>query len=134
METHKKYHRLTAFEREEISLGLARRESMATIAGGLGRETSTICREVARNKLESGYRAFCADNQAIERASCRRRGKSRLATEDVLRAYVHKKLKKRWSPRQIVKHLEEEYRFDMARRVSHETIYKYIYVLSRGSL
>ena len=38
---------------------------MASIAGGLGRETSTICREVARNKLESGYRAFCADNQPL---------------------------------------------------------------------
>jgi IS30 family transposase len=79
METPKKYHRLTAFEREEISLGLARRESMATIAGGLGRETSTICQEVARNKLESGYRAFSADNRAIERASSRHQGKSRIA-------------------------------------------------------
>jgi len=134
MEKQKKYQRLTCFEREEISRGLARKESMATIAGGLGRETSTICREVARNKLESGYRAFSADNRAVVRASCRRRGKSRLVREKDLRAYVHKKLKKRWSPRQIVKHLEEEYPFDMAMRVSHETIYKYIYVLPRGSL
>jgi len=134
METLKKYHRLTAFEREEISRGLARRESMATIAGCLGRETSTICREVARNSVKSGYRAFSADHRAIERASCRRRGKNRLATEDALRIYVHKKLKKRWSPRQIVKRLEEEYPFDTAMRVSHETIYRYIYVLPRGSL
>ena len=134
METLKKYHRLTSFEREEISRGLARRESMATIAGGLGRETSTICREVARNSVKSGYRAFSADNQAIERASSRRGGKNRIAREDALRIYVHEKLKKRWSPRQIVKRLEEEYPFDMAMRVSHETIYQYIYVLPRGSL
>ncbi len=128
METPKKYHRLTAFEREEISRGLAQGESMATIGGCLGRETSTICREVARNRLESGDRAFSADNRAIERAPCRRRGKSRLATVDALRAYVHKKLKKRWLSRQIAKRMEEEYRFDMAMRVSHETIYRYIYV------
>jgi len=64
---------------------------MATIAGGLGRETSTITREVARNRLESGYRAFSADNQAVERASSRRRGKNRLAREKELPAYVHKK-------------------------------------------
>jgi IS30 family transposase len=111
-----------------------RGQGQATIAGGLGRETSTICREVARNSVKSGYRAFSADNQAIERASSRRAGKNRIAREDALRAYVHKKLKKRWSPRQIVKRLEEEYPFDMAMRVSHETIYQYIYVLPRGSL
>jgi len=134
MKTQKKYYRLTSFEREEISRGLAQGESMATIGGCLRRETSTISREVARNRLNSGYRAFSADNRAIERASCRHRGKSRIAREDALRIYVHEKLKKRWSPRQIVKRLEEEYRFDMAMRVSHETIYQYIYVLPRGSL
>jgi len=79
METPKKYHRLTAFEREEISLGLARRESMATIGGCLGRETSTICREVVRNRPNSRYRAFSADNWVVERASSRRRGKNRFA-------------------------------------------------------
>ena len=128
MKTPKEYHRLTSFEREEISRGLAQGESMATIGGCLGRETSTISREVAGNRLNSGYRAFSADNRAIERASWRRRGKNRLAREDDLRTYVHEKLKKRWSPRQIVKRMEEEYRFDMAMRVSHETIYRYIYV------
>jgi len=107
---------------------------MATIAGGLGRETSTITREVARNSVKNGYRTFSADNQAIERASSRRGGKNRLAREHDLRIYVHKKPKKRWSPRQIVKRLEEEYPFDMTMRVSHETIYQYIYVLPRGSL
>ena len=97
---------------------------MATIGGGLGRETSTICREVARNRLESGYRAFSADHRAIERASCRRRGKNRIVQEDDLRIYVHEKLKKRWSPRQIAKRIEEDYPFDMAMRVSHDTIYR----------
>jgi len=123
-----------SFEREEISRGLAQGESMATIGGCLGRETSTISREVTRNRLNSGYRAFSADNRAIECASSRRRGRNRLVRDDDLRTYVHEKLKKRWSPRQIVKRMEEEYRFDMAMRVSHETIYRYIYVLPRGSL
>jgi len=58
---------------------------MATIGGGLGRETCTICREVVRNSLDSGYRAFFADHRAIERVSCRRRGKSRLVREKDLR-------------------------------------------------
>jgi len=52
METLKKYHRLTSFEREEISRGSARGANMRTIGGCLGRETSTICREVARNSLK----------------------------------------------------------------------------------
>jgi len=134
MKTRKKCHRLTSFEREEISRGLAQRESVATIGGCLRRETSTISREVDRNRLNSGYRAFSADNRAIECSFWRRWDKNRLAQEDDLRIYVHAKLKKRWSPHQIVKRMEEEYRFDMAMRVSHETIYRYIYVLPRGSL
>jgi len=89
METQKKYRRLTSFEREEISRGFAQGESMATIGGCLGRETSTISREVARNRLESRNRAFSADNRVIERASWRRRGKNRLAREHDLGTYVH---------------------------------------------
>ena len=90
---------------------------MATIGGCLGRASSIISREVARNRLSSGYRAFSADNRAFEHVPSRLRGKNRLARERDLRAYVHEKLKKRWSPRQIVKCIEEEYRFDMAMRL-----------------
>lgn len=70
----------------------------------------------------------------MERASSRRNGKSRLAHEDRLRRYVMQKLRKRWSPREIVTRMQEEYSLDMTMRISHEAIYRYIYVLPRGSL
>lgn len=95
---------------------------------------STIVREVRRNSGESGYRAFSAHRRSHERASSRKYGKSRLANEDRLRRYVTEKLRKRWSPREIVKRLKEEYPSAMCMRISHESIYRYIYVLPRGSL
>ena len=70
----------------------------------------------------------------MERASSRRNGKSRLKYEEQLRIYVIEKLKKCWSPREIVKRIQEEYPLDMTMRISHEAIYRYIYVLPRGSL
>ena len=87
-----------------------------------------------RNSGRSGYRAFSAGRHAKERASSRRNGKNRLAGEDQLRIYVVEKLKKHWSPREIVIRMQEEYPHDMAMRISHEAIYRYIYVLPRGSL
>lgn len=107
---------------------------MSAIAERLGREASTISREVGRNSGTSAYRAFSAGNHAKERASSRRSGKSRMANEDYLRRYVIKNLQKHWSPREIVKWMEEEYPLDMTMRISHEAIYQYIYVLPRGSL
>ncbi len=133
MQTTKQYRRLTDAEREEISRGLAQGETLSTIAAHLGREASTISREVNRNSGVSGYRAFSAGNRAKERASSRNRGKSRLAQEDRVRSYVVAKLRKRWSPREIVKRLQEEYPDDMTMRISHEAIYRYIYVLPRGT-
>lgn len=82
----------------------------------------------------SGYRAFSASNRAKERASSRRKGKSRLTREDRLRGYVVQKLRKRWSPREIVMRIQEEYPCDMAMHISHEAIYQFIYVLPRGEL
>lgn len=134
MHNTKKYRRLTDAEREEISRGLARGEKLSAIAEQLDRDTSTISREVERNASQSGYRAFSAGRRARERASSRKCGKSRLANENRLRQYVMEKLKKRWSPREIVKRMQEEYSQDTTMRISHEAIYRYIYVLPRGSL
>lgn len=134
MQTITQYRRLSTAEREEISRGLAQRESLSAMADRMGRKTSTISREVNRNSVKSGYRAFSADNRAKELASSRKHGKSRLSGDDRLRHYVVLKLKKRWSPREIVKRIQEEYPDDMVMRISHEAIYRYIYVLPRGSL
>ena len=133
-QSHKGYRRLTNTEREEMSRGLAQGESISAIARRLDRAPSTMSREVNRNGGTSGYRAFSAGRRAQESASSRRNGKSRIAREDHLRAYVIQKLKQRWSPREIVKRIQEEYPQDMAMRLSHEAIYRYIYVLPRGSL
>lgn len=134
MHTIKQYLRLTSVEREEISRYLAQGESVSAIAHHLGRKTSTISREVSRNSGKSSYRAFSSGRRSKENASSRRQGKSRLADEEHLRQYVIQKLQKRWSPREIVKRMKEEYPCDMNMRISHEAIYRYIYVLPRGAL
>ena len=128
------YRRLSSAEREEVSRGLAQGETLSATARRLGRTPSTLSREVSRNGGESGDRAFSAGRRTMERASSRRNGKSRLAHEERLRTYVIGKLQKHWSPREIVKRIQEEYPLDMTMRISHEAIYRYIYVLPRGSL
>ena len=131
------YRRLTSYEREEISRGLAAGASQAEIARILNRRTSTISREVRRNIGPDGrseYRAFSAGRKAAARASSRRLGKSRLAQEQRLRHYVLAGLKQEWSPWEIQARLEKEYPLDMTMRISHEAIYRYLYVLPRGEL
>ena len=93
------YRRLSSAEREEVSRSLAQGETLSAVAKRLGRAPSTIAREVGRNSGISGYRAFSAGRRAMERASSRRNGKSRLKYEEQLHIYVIEKLKKCWSPR-----------------------------------
>lgn len=128
------YRRLVSREREEISRGLARGESQADIARRIGRSPSTISREIGRASCASEYRAFSAGRRAHVAASSRRRGKSRLATKPRLRRYVLRGLRNEWSPREVVERLEKEYPLDMEMRISHEAIYRFIYVLPRGEL
>ncbi len=131
------YRRLTNREREELSRGLAAGISQVEIARRLRRHPSTISREVRRGtskEARSEYRAFSAGRKASERASSRRFGKSRLAGENRLRHYVLEGLRREWSPREIQKRMAKEYPSDMIMRISHEAIYRYIYVLPRGQL
>lgn len=121
-------------EREEISRGLAQGHSISVIAKRLARAPSSISREIHRNAGISGYRAFSAGNRSWVSASSRRGSKRRLTLQKRLRAYVLAKLKKRWSPQEIVKRLHKEYPDDTIMRISHEAIYQYIYVLPRGEL
>ena len=130
----KHYWRLTNREREEISRQLATGSTQADIAIMLAREPSTISREIARNSGASGYRAYSAGVRAICSSSSRRSGKSRLGEEAPLREEVISGLRKHWSPQEIVETLKREYPLDMTMRISHEAIYRYIYVLPRGTL
>ncbi len=130
----KPYWQLSDSEREEISRGIEAGRTFANIAQALGRHASTISREVRRNSGKSGYRAFSAARRGTRAAASRRKGKSVLAKDHRLRAYVLAGLKKRWSPRAVVIRMKAEYPSDRTMRISHEAVYRYIYVLPRGTL
>lgn len=134
MNNKKEYRRLSDAEREEISRAIAKGNTQAAVARGLARSPGTISRELSRNSGRTGYRAFTAKHRAWSAASSRRHGKRRLTSEDRLRHYVLAKLKKRWSPHEIVKRMQTEYPGDMTMRISPEAIYQYIYILPRGEL
>ncbi len=123
---------LTLQDREEISRGLARGDSMREIARRLGRSASTVSREIVRNKGRRKYRAVDADDRAWRRA--KRPKRCLLATNPVLRAYVAARLREDWSPEQIAGTLRRRHRPGSRMRVSHETIYKSLFVQSRGVL
>jgi IS30 family transposase len=124
--------RLRLEEREEISRGLAAGQSIRAIAAALGRSPSTVSREVNANGGPRRYRAARADVQAWARAS---RPKScKLADNPVLRAIVEEKLQRRWSPQQIAGWLQLTYPKSPEMQVSHESIYRTLYVQSRGAL
>lgn len=131
----RKYGRLTESEREEISRMLAQGISIRGIALGVRRHVSTISREVRKGSSNRyTYRAVRSQRRARRRAGGRRQGKRKLRLNTRLRHFVEKKLKQRWSPEQIAQALIREYPSEEAMRVSHETIYTYLYVLPRGEL
>ncbi|CAA9459995.1 MAG: Transposase and inactivated derivatives, IS30 family [uncultured Rubrobacteraceae bacterium] len=123
---------LTPAEREEISRGLATGESFRAIAARLGRSASTVCREVNRNGGCRRYRAAEAEEQALKRS--RRPRRCLLAMNERLRDMVARKLREDWSPEQISGWLSKHYPDDEAMRVSHETIYRTLFVQARGAL
>lgn len=131
----KNYKRLDSDEREEISRMLAQKCSFRNIAEALGRQVSTISREIsAGSDNKYTYRAVKAHKRAKRNASKRKRNKRILNDHLELWRYVHKKLKKKWSPKQIAEELKKDYPLDMTMRIAPETIYTYIYVLPRGAL
>jgi len=124
--------RLSLAEREEISRGLAARESVRAIARRLGRAPSTVCREVVANGGPGRYRACAADRRALR--NMRRPKPAKLALCPRLREIVEGKLELCWSPRQIAAWLKLAYPDDPEMRVSHETIYLSLFVQARGAL
>jgi IS30 family transposase len=123
---------LTMAEREDISRGLGREESFRTIAARLRRSVSSIAREVARNGGSERYRATEADAAAWSRA--RRPKVCKLAKEMRLQRCVAFKLSQNWSPEQISGWLEQRYPDDERMRISHETIYRSLFIQARGVL
>ena len=123
---------LTLAEREEISRGIAVGRSIRAIAGKLGRAPSTISREVSRNGGGAAYRASNADSAAWERAL--RPKLCRLVMHPALRWVVAQKLALEWSPEQIAGWLKRTYPHNEGLQVSHESIYRSLFVQTRGVL
>jgi transposase, IS30 family len=119
-------------EREEISRGLAAGRSIRQIAYGLGRPPSTVSREVRRNGGSQGYRANRADQRAWDRGL--RPKPCRLARQAPLRWRVAQKLAQQWSPEQIAGWLKRQYPTDPDMQLSHETIYRSLFIQARGVL
>jgi IS30 family transposase len=119
-------------EREEISRGIAAGNSPAQIAARLGRHRSTVSREIARNGGRERYRAKDAEEATWQRAA--RPKPCRLAQHGRLRRLVAQKLAANWSPEQISCWLKKRFPKDRSWHVSHETIYRTLFVQARGAL
>ena len=123
---------LTLAEREEISRGLAEGRSVRAVALQLGRAPSTVSREIKRNGGSSDYRANEADDAAWDRALRPKRCK--LVEDRDLARVVTDKLRLLWSPEQIAGWLKHTYPSDETWHVSHETIYRSLFIQTRGAL
>ncbi len=123
---------LTLCEREEISRGLAEGRSMREIASLIQRAPSTVSREIGRHRGRERYRASEADQRAWDRA--RRPKPCRLAVHRRLQKIVAKKLGLDWAPEQISGWLKRRYPGDPEMQISHETIYRSLFVQARGVL
>ncbi|WP_456077707.1 IS30 family transposase [Kineococcus indalonis] len=132
-------HQLSAAEHEEISRGLAAKDSARSIARRLGRSASRVSRDVARGGGRCGYRAGVAEAKAWQRGrrpkTCKLARTSAAAAR--LRARVEHDLAQGWSPQQIAARLRVDFGDDQdgeAMRVSHEAIYLSLFVQARGAL
>ena len=123
---------LTPWEREEISRGIAAHESVRSIGKLLGRSPSTVSREISRNGGYDRYSAPTADDAAWART--RRPKRCKLASSPRLRRAVARKLRLQWSPEQIAGWLKSTFPGDQTQHVSHETIYRSLFVQARGVL
>src|ERR1700719_799464 len=123
---------LTLSEREEISRGIAAYQSTRSMARLLGHSPSTVSREISRNGGYDRYRAALADEKAWVRA-CRPK-RCKLANNSGLRQAVVRKVRLNWSPEQIAGWLKRTHPEDEFYHVSHETIYRSLFVQARGVL
>lgn len=123
---------LTLSEREEVSRRIVAGDSIRCIAQSIGRAPSTVSREITRNGGRRAYRANTADQAAWERAP--RPKVCKLVLNTTLARIVAGRLKQNWSPEQISGWLELAYPRDEQFQVSHETIYRSLYIQARGAL
>jgi IS30 family transposase len=125
-------HRLSFEERERIFVGVCQGESDSEIARALGRHRSTVGREIRRCGERRAYRPLRAERTA--RLLARRPKPTKLSRSERLVTAVEEGLVRRWSPQQISARLKVDHPDDEGMRISHETIYRSLYVQSRGEL
>ena len=123
---------LSLADREEISRGVCAGASVRSIAMQIGRSPSTVSRELERNSGRDAYRASAADSLAWSQA--RRPKLCKLATHPRLRCFVARKLRLQWSPEQISEALQMQFPDNDRMQVSHETIYRSLFIQARGVL
>jgi IS30 family transposase len=124
--------RLSLEERIDIKVGVEANQSLRAIARRIGRDPATVCREVNANGGRASYRPMAAHRRAERLA--RRPKVTKLAANPRLCARVVADLQHLWSPQQISARLRQEFGDDHRMRISHETIYKTLYVQGRGEL
>ena len=129
---HRSRLALSLSEREEISRGLAEGRSMRTIASLIQRAPSTVSREIGRHHGRARYRAAAADRRAWN--SGLRPKRCRLAIHRRLQKIVSEKLSLNWSPEQISGWLKWQHPDDTEMQISHETIYRSLFIQARGVL
>jgi len=129
---HRSSRHLSLAEREEISRNIVTGQSIRTIATSLNRAPSTVSREINRNGGLNHYRANLADKSAWDRAH--RPKTCKLVENRSLARIVARKLRLEWSPEQVAGWLKYTYPDDENNQVSHETIYRSLYIQARGAL
>ena len=125
------YTQLSHYEREQIGILYAERRSIPDIGRRLGRDPSTIRRELKRLGPRTPYSPLRAQHHAQKKRKIPRTGKK--LADNMLWSQIREKLALRWSPEQIAHHLKKTYA-NATMQVSHETIYTYLYTLPRGAL
>ncbi len=129
------YHRLSFAEREEISKGVFAKESFSEIARRLNRKVSTISNEVHIQVRRKRWCYSAIKGQELAGENRKTQGRKRKLSENKrLLDYVQAKLRLEWSPEEIAQRLKLDYAKDMIMRISHESIYQYLYCLPRGEL
>jgi len=131
-EPHRSARVLSLKEREEISRGLASKDSLRQIADRIGRAASTVSREIGRHGGSQAYRAEQADHEAWTNAQ--RPKLCKLRQNSNLQRVVAAKLSANWSPEQISGWLSSEFPHNPEMRISHETIYRSLFIQARGAL
>lgn len=128
------YTHFTLAERIELEGAVRRGDPQNLIAERLGRSPGTLSRELALNGGRDHYRALAAQQSAAARAGAARRDWCAITAHPPLHAALLAALRRGWSPEEVARTLRRTHPADPAMQTSHESIYRYVYVVARGAL